>query len=60
MWSSGDNFWESFLSLLGSGDQIQVTRLSGKLLYPLGHLTGPVFSIFTNTEVFHCGAAIIP
>lgn len=45
MWKSEDNFQVSVLSSydVGSRDQIQVSRLCGKNLYPLSyHLSGPV------------------
>jgi hypothetical protein len=42
VWRSEDDFWEFgffLLSLVGSGDQIQVVKHGRKQLYQLSHLT---------------------
>lgn len=45
MWGTEENLWESVLSFLhvGSKNRSRVVRLGSKRLYPLSHLSSPLF-----------------
>lgn len=45
MWGTEENLWESVLSFLhvGSKNRSRVFRLGSKRLYPLSHLSSPLF-----------------
>lgn len=47
MWGTEENLWESVLSFLhvGSKNRSRVVRLGSKRLYPLSHLSSPLFML---------------